>query len=158
MEETRKVGRPSDYTKEMAELICQDISTGKSLKSICRDENRPAIATVFKWMRDYPEFLNQYDKACQDRIESQYEELNEINDEAIEYAKTSDVNVQAVMTAYKLKADNMKWSMARMKPKKFGDKQDVTSGGEPIMFLPTEVIKKLNHEITPETITGDTIE
>ena len=36
------------------------------------------------------------------------------------------------MQAVKLKADNLKWSMSKMKPKKYGDKVDVTSDGKAI--------------------------
>lgn len=136
------VGRPSDYTKEIANYICELIADGKSLRSIARREDMPAMSTIFAWLRDITEFSEQYEKACQDRVEAQYEDLNEINDEAIQYAKTSDTNVQAVMTAYKLKADNMKWSMSKMKPKKYGDKLDVVSDGEKlqtgVIILPSK--------------------
>ncbi len=128
-----KLGRPSDYTQEMANEICQDISSGKSLRAICRDENRPSIATIFKWMRDYPDFLKQYEVATSERADYQLEELNDIGEEAVNYAKTSDdKNVSAVITAYKLKADNMRWTMSKIKPKKYGEKVDVTSDGEKI--------------------------
>jgi len=151
MEETKnKVGRPSDYTQEMALLICEDIATGKSIRAVCRDENRPAISTVFRWVRDYPEFRKQYEDASSDRVDYQLEELNDLGQEAIDYAmsETENKNVSAVITAYKLKADNMRWTMSKIKPKKYGDKQDITSGGEPIMFLPTEIINKIKDEPT----------
>lgn len=134
---TNKVGRPLLYTQKLANSICELIGEGKSLRSIARQDDMPAMSTVFAWLRDIVEFSEQYEKACQDRVEAQYEDLNEINDEAIQYAKTSEVNVQAVMTAYKLKSDNMKWSMSKMKPKKYGDKMDVTSDGK---VLPTPII------------------
>ncbi len=131
MEDVKEVGRPSDYTQEMAINICEDISTGKSLRAVCRDPNRPSIATVYKWMRDYPEFLKQYEVSTNERADYQMEELNDIGDEAVMYAKTNeDKNVSAVVSAYKLKADNMRWAMSKIKPKKYGDKLDMTSAGE----------------------------
>lgn len=146
------VGRPSDYTPELASKICKQIALGKSLRSICREDDMPDISTIYDWFPLHEQFTKQYEKACQDRVEAQYEDLTEINEEAIQYAKTNDFNVQAVMTAYKLKADNMKWSMSKMKPKKYGDKTDITSNGEALVFMPTEVINKLNDNSSSKTI------
>lgn len=127
-----KVGRPSDYSPELASKICKQIALGKSLRSICREEDMPDLSTIYDWFPLYEEFTKQYEKACKDRAEAQYEDLNEINEEAIQYAKTNDFNVQAVMSAYKMKSDNMKWSMSKMIPKKYGDKLDLVSDGEKI--------------------------
>jgi len=125
-----RIGRPTKYTPELASKICKEIALGKSLRAVCRADDMPDISTIYDWFPLYEDFTKQYEKACKDRAEAQYEDLNEINEEAIQYAKTSDFNVQAVMTAYKMKSDNMKWSMSKMIPKKYGDKLDVVSDGE----------------------------
>lgn len=135
-------GRPTLYNGELASTICKRIALGNSLRSVCRADDMPDMSTIYDWFKSEPEFTKQYEKACEDRVEAQYEDLNEINNEAIQYAKTEDKNVQAVMTAYKLKADNMKWSMSKMKPKKYGDKLDVVSDGEKlqtgVIILPSK--------------------
>ncbi len=41
------MGRPSDYSPELAVLICARIGEGESLRSICRDDAMPALSTVF---------------------------------------------------------------------------------------------------------------
>lgn len=129
----KPVGRPSDYTQEIADTICEQISQGKSLRSICREENMPSGVTIFSWLRTNPEFLSQYDRATSERTETQQEMILEIGDEAIVHAETSDPKASgAIVSAYKLKADNLKWSMSKMKPKKYGDKVDVTSDGKAI--------------------------
>lgn len=43
------MGRPSDYTDEIAEEICERISTGEPLAQICRDDHMPALRTVYDW-------------------------------------------------------------------------------------------------------------
>lgn len=137
MEEIIKdVGRPTKYTPELAGKICKQIALGNSLRAVCRAEGMPDMSTIYDWFPLYENFTKQYEKACKDRAESHHEDLNEINEEAIQYAKTNDFNVQAVMTAYKMKSDNMKWSMSKMVPKKYGDKMDVTSDGK---VLPTPI-------------------
>jgi hypothetical protein len=44
-------GRPSDYTPELATAICAEIALGYSLRTICKAESMPCVATVFNWPR-----------------------------------------------------------------------------------------------------------
>lgn len=122
--EKKKNGRPTKYTQELSEKICSLMSEGKSLKSICENgEDMPDMSNVFRWLSKYPMFRQNYTQAQNDRTEAQLEELNELANEAIETSKTTgDKRANAVVSAYKLKADNMKWVMSKMKPKKYGDK------------------------------------
>lgn len=145
------MGRPTDYSPELAAKLCKQLALGNSLRAVCRADDMPDISTIYDWFIKYPDFTKQYEKACQDRVEAQHEDLNEISDEALQYAKTNEINVQAVMTAYKLKADNMKWSMARMKPKKYGDKLDLdhTTNGKD---LPTPLLHVLHNPSNTENI------
>jgi hypothetical protein len=46
-----KIGRPSKYTKEIAESICEQLSEGIPLREICRKDGMPAWRTVYDWMR-----------------------------------------------------------------------------------------------------------
>lgn len=127
------MSRPTDFTQEIADKICAELALGRSLRSICREEDTPCLSTVFNWLRTQPIFLEQYARACEERTEAQQEIMLEIGDDAISHAETADPKAaNAVVSAYKLKADNLKWSMSKMKPKKYGDKVDVTSGGETI--------------------------
>lgn len=130
-ESPNPVGRPSDYSQETAQKICEYISNGKSLRATCLEEGMPSAVTVFKWMREHEEFLNQYARATEERAEAQNESLLDLGDEAIRLAQEVDVKASsAVVQAVKLKADNLKWVMSKMKPKKYGDKVDLTTGGE----------------------------
>ena len=135
MEDNKEVkrGRPTSYTKELGDIICSQIADGTSLKRICEAENTPDKKTVYMWMRTNEDFRNNYAQATLDRTEAQLEELNELGAESIQTAlSTGDKRAGAVVQAYKLKADNMKWVMARMKPKKYGDKIDMTTDGKAI--------------------------
>lgn len=130
-------GRPSEYTKEIGEEFCSRLSKGKSMRTVCKDDDMPSAATIFKWMRDNPEFLKQYEQAKVNSADAHLETIEELGDLAIEEAKTVDPkSSNAVVSAYKLKADNLKWYMSKLKPKKYGEKLDVTSDGKP---LPTPI-------------------
>ncbi len=126
-------GRPTDYTQEIADIVCKELSQGKSLRKVCLDDNLPSAATIFNWLAKNKEFLEQYTRAKESSSEALNEMLMDIGDQAIEHAESTDTKVSgAIVQAYKLKADNMKWYMSKVKPKKYGDKVDVTSGGEAI--------------------------
>ena len=131
--QTRPVGRPTLYTKELGERICEYISNGMTLRQVAAQADTPCIEVIFRWIRLHEEFSQRYAQATEDRTEAQVIELNEVASQAIQEAKSADPkSSNAIVQAYKLKADNLKWIMARMKPKKYGDKIDFSSDGKPI--------------------------
>ena len=133
-----KVGRPTVYTPELANLICELIGNGSSMRNVCLKEDMPAMQTIWRWLREKKDFSEQYARACEERTEAQNENLLDLGDEAIDHAYKADPKASsAVVQAVKLKADNLKWVMSKMKPKKYGDKLDMTTNGKdlPIPLL-----------------------
>jgi hypothetical protein len=45
-------GRLPVHTPELAQHILDQLSSGRSLRAVCRDHGMPALNTVLKWMRD----------------------------------------------------------------------------------------------------------
>ena len=45
-----KIGRPSKYTPEIAQKICEMLSDGIPLREICRQDGFPAWQTIYDWM------------------------------------------------------------------------------------------------------------
>ena len=46
----KKIGRPSKYTPELAQEICQRLANGEPLRQICRDEHMPSWVVIYDWM------------------------------------------------------------------------------------------------------------
>lgn len=91
----------------------------------------PSMTTLFRWLRENEEFQKQYAQAKQESAHADDEMLQEIGDEAIKESKeVGDKRANAVVSAYKLKADNLKWAMSKKMPKKYGDKIDMTTNGK----------------------------
>ncbi len=131
------MARPTDYTPELAIKLCDRLSEGVSLRTVCLSDDMPDKSTVFDWLRKYKEFADQYAQAKAESSEALNEELMDLGDEAIDHAYKADPKASsAVVQAVKLKADNMKWYMSKMKPKKYGDKIDMTTNGKD---LPTPI-------------------
>lgn len=126
------MARPTTYTKDLAAKICQELAQGKSLRTVVKDETMPASSTVFLWLQEHEEFSEQYARAKQESADAMAEDVLEISDD-----KSMDMMGPAVIARAKLQVDTRKWLMAKMKPKKYGDSIDVTSGHEK---LPTPII------------------
>ncbi len=125
-------GRPSDYTPEKAALICGLLAEGKSLRTICKPEDMPSTVTVYKWLRDYPEFLTQYMRAREDQADALFEETIEIADcGSNDWMEQNDpenpgykINGEHIQRS-RLRVDTRKWAAGKLAPKKYGDKQVV---------------------------------
>lgn len=142
---TRKVGRPSEYSSETAERICAELAMGKSLRTVLKLPGMPVMSTVFKWLSQQEEFAKQYARAKQESADAMAEEILDISDDgANDYMTVTKgdtdykvVNNEAIQRS-RLRVETRKWLMAKMKPKIYGDKLDMTSGGEK---LPTPIIQ-----------------
>lgn len=109
-----KTGRPSDYLPEVAADICSLLADGESLRKVCERQGMPGKATVFRWLAQHEEFRDQYAKATETRADAIFEDMFDIADEVSEEA--------AAVAKARLRIDTRKWALARMNPKKYGDK------------------------------------
>jgi len=125
-------GRPSIYTKELGLQICALLATGKSLRSICMDEKMPNTDTIYSWVLDETkkEFSDNYVRARMIQADQKFEEMEQIADESFDDIIGDDKSDSARINARKLQVDTKKWILSKMLPKKYGDKLDLTSGGD----------------------------
>ena len=112
-------GRPTDYTPELTAQICERLAIGESLRSICRDDAMPSMASIFLWLGKYPEFSEQYARAREAQAESHADQIVEIADD-----DKIDPNHKRIMV------DARKWVASKLKPKRYGDKLDLEHKGE----------------------------
>jgi hypothetical protein len=47
---SKKIGRPSKYTPELAAEICERLGKGETMRQICRDEHMPHWTQVYEWL------------------------------------------------------------------------------------------------------------
>lgn len=105
-------GRPTEYTAELAAEILERLTSGESLRSICKPDGMPAESTVRTWVvYDQSGFSAQYEKARRAQMDALAEDLLEIADE-----KSDDVQ------RARLRVDTRKWLMSKIAPKRFGDR------------------------------------
>lgn len=58
-----KAGRPSKYTKELADEICERIARGELAVDISELEHMPNWSTIWRWMETNEQFRNAYLRA-----------------------------------------------------------------------------------------------
>jgi hypothetical protein len=135
----KREGRPSIYTKRLGLEICARLSLGESLKSICKDKEFPTDSTVYLWLLDEnkKDFSDNYARARATQAEKMFEDIIEIADASDSVIRSgAEKKSSAYAQNQRLKIDTRKWYLSKVLPKKFGDKLDVTSGGDK---LPTPI-------------------
>lgn len=130
-------GRPTKYTKELGDEICEKLAEGISLRTVCLDPKIPTASSVFRWLRTNEEFRKQYARAKEESADAMAEELLDIADDGKNDWMTRNFGKEQVrvvdneaLQRSRLRVDVRKWLMSKMKPKKYNDKMDITSDGE----------------------------
>jgi hypothetical protein len=133
--------RPTHFSDDVAGAICARLMDGESLRSICSDPEMPSGTTVFRWLGDdrYSSFREQYARAREAQADAIADEILDIVDDGRnDWMEKLDkdgkpigwqLNGEAVMRS-KLRADSRKWLASKLLPRKYGEKLDVTTGGD----------------------------
>lgn len=123
-----KLGRPDDYSEELAKLICDTIaSCSKGIKTLCKENPKwPSYNTIYRWLPIHAEFSDLYARAKQQQIEVLVEEILEIADDSSnDYIENSEgkliVNHEHINRC-RLRIDTRKWLAAKLCPRIYGDK------------------------------------
>lgn len=143
-----KEGRPTAYSKEMADEICERMASGQSLRHICSDQYMPAISTVMLWRakdkastddndNPYKGFSEQYEIAQEARFYYHADELLDIADDGTnDWMERVDkdgnesgwqVNGEAIQRS-RLRVDARKWMLSKLLPKYADKVQQEVSG------------------------------
>jgi len=130
-------GRPSNYTQEIADKICEQLASGLSLREIVDADDMPGQRTIYQWLQSHTEFAQQYARAREAQAEHWADEILEIADDGtndwMERQNRDGSTYEAVNAEHinrsRLRVDSRKWLMSKLAPKKYGDKVDLTHAG-----------------------------
>lgn len=133
------MARPTKFTQDLADRICEMLAEGMSMRSVCREDDMPCMSTVFKWLREKPEFSQQYARAKEESADALFEDLLDIADDGTNdwMERTNaegenvgwQVNGEALQRS-RLRVDVRKWALSKLKPKKYGEKLDLGNADE----------------------------
>ncbi len=129
-------GRPTTYSEEIVSTICARIAEGESLRSICDDDDLPAIRTVFDWLADDKrvDFRTKYARAREAQADALFDEMIDIADDGrndwMEKRNSDGENIGWQENGEALRRSDLRiktrqWMASKLQPKKYGDKLDV---------------------------------
>jgi hypothetical protein len=130
----------SKYSIELCEAICNEIATTeKGLHAILKRPEYPSVGMFMRWLScgKYPELVEMYTRAKESQAEFMANQIISIaDDSSSDELITEDGRVienREFVNRSRLRVDTRKWLMAKLYPRKYGDKIDVTSDGKQIM-------------------------
>jgi hypothetical protein len=145
------VGKPIYWDKEKKDnainiILNEIMENGKSLREILNNADRkilPSNVTFCEWLSNDNELAKQYARATEIRAEVIFDDILGIADQNEHDTTVNDNGIEIVnndvIQRSRLRIDARKWVLSKLNPKKFGDKTDITSGGEKIQSSPTTI-------------------
>jgi len=107
-------GRPSLYSEAVVSELCARIARAEcGLEQVCVADDMPHAATVHRWLNEYPEFRERYERAKD-------EQALLVAERALADALAEDDPQKAQLA--RLRFDARKWTAGKLAPKKWGDK------------------------------------
>lgn len=127
-----------EQKQDIINKVLFEIENGLSLRKAILKLDIVHRDTFNEWLKADKELSDQYARAAEERADSIFEEILDIADDASNDFTLADIgdgiqiekfNSEHVQRS-RLRVDARKWMLGKMQPKKYGDKMDVTSGGE----------------------------
>ncbi len=130
------MARPSKYSQQLADAICDLLVDGKSLRTICSTAKMPSRSTVIRWLAENEAFRNQYARARELQADTLAEEILDIADKAVlgerlkkdGKGKVLERQTGDMVERSKLMIDVRKWYAGKVQPKKYGERVALDHG------------------------------
>ena len=126
----RRRRAPNQYSAKIAAGICEGLTDGKTLRSICKEAGMPDERSVRRWALDkeHP-FYEQYERARFVGYFAMADEIIDISDDAAKdcIERTKDGKTETVVdheniNRSRLRVESRKWLLSKALPKIYGDK------------------------------------
>jgi hypothetical protein len=120
-------GHNNLYSEELAREICEIVATTPAgLDEICeRYPHLPESRTIYRWLFAHEDFDVRYTRAkikqCDAKLEAAYKILKDAEKVKIVDEKGRERIDNAAITSAKNTVDLIKWEIARLSRKKYGD-------------------------------------
>ena len=106
--------------------ICARVSTGETLRQICREDGMPSKSSFYEWMEKDPELAGRFARARLDGFDAIAEESLEIADEVAARNPMGGIDGGDVQNR-KLRIETRLKLLAKWDPKRYGER--VAVGG-----------------------------
>ncbi len=107
-------GRPSLYSAELADSICERVALGDNLNKLCDLDEFPCQDTVYRWLRNIPEFSEKYAQAREARADARSDRIDDYRNQVI----SGDMLPEVARVVF----DMEKWQAGKENAKRYGEK------------------------------------
>ncbi len=116
------VGRPRlDYNPETAKLICDEITTGKTIASASKNHGMPSERQIYRWLDESEEFRQMYARARDRRADARHERIDQV---------ILDMRAKEIDPAQaRVEIDAIKWQCSKEAPRRYGERIEIA--GDP---------------------------
>ncbi len=158
------MGRPSTFTQETADAICERLADGESLASICRDDAMPGYSTAKRWEVQNDEFraasLRAREVGCHKMGEDCLEIADDGRNDYMERPENKgggyEVNGEAIQRS-RLRIDTRLRLLGKWLPKVYGDKLELSGDpAAPLQLVTRRIIDMGNVQFAQPAIEADT--
>ena len=150
--EVKKNGRPTTYTPELGDRICDEIMKSEmGLFGLSEKYDWfPAPSSVYLWLTQYPNFSERY-RACKEAQQDMMAEsiikiADDSSQDEIFSPNGNRIENREFTSRSKLRVETRMWLMERLAPKKYG--KQVEAESESKDYQPPQI----NLHISPEAI------
>lgn len=155
-------GRPSDYTPELGERVCEVIETEPSSIRIAlmRRDDLPGISTVYRWEQQYPDFRERLSRAREIRShlladdalavadEDQFDTITKTGRNGEQY----DSPDSEWIARSRLRFEARRWHAKNLNARVYGERTAIDHGGQPDNPLKTESVSV---KVDPDALSTD---
>lgn len=121
-----KLGRPSDYTEALGDLICARIMEGDGVKTMCREPDMPSASSVFTWVLRHEDFAKKYNEARRIQRDGMAEDITDIADAPLDRADPDAARVEIQHRDQRLKS--RQWILSKLDDR-FREKSQIEHKG-----------------------------
>ena len=114
---TPTIGRPSDYSDDLANQICNLMTQGASVATASSIVGI-SPASVYKWLGERPSFSEKYAHASRERAVARFERL----DDTLAELRAGDIDANTARVI----VDTIKWQCGKELPRRYGDKLELS--------------------------------
>jgi len=111
------------YSKKLTRAICLRIAGGEIWHKICNTDGMPSYATLYDWLRKYPDFAEDFAQAKEMAADLRADKVLVVAEEA----------TAATVQRDRLRVAALQWHAGKAAPKRYGSRagDDVEHEGEP---------------------------
>ncbi|SHM41178.1 hypothetical protein [Bradyrhizobium lablabi] len=130
-----KPKRPTEFADEIFDIVCERMTEGEGLREICSDPQMPSKTTFLRWVEKDDGRQRRYQLAREALMDHYADQIRAIawddSNDTVKREGKPDLCNHEWINRSRLKVDTLKFLMAKLHPKRYGDKTELLTAAAP---------------------------